>query len=214
MEGNNLELISKQYQELASKLDRVVIDLGCGKKKFPNSIGIDSEFSVDAEVRFDLNKGLPFIEKDSVDLIYTRHFLEHLLELQNLMLHCFRILKGSGTFKIIVPHFSNPYYYSDLTHVNMFGLYSFDYFTPLELQKLKRKVPNFYSRSTPFMVRERKLVFKSSFKFINLIDKHIITKVVNSTSYFQEFYEAYLSKIYSVYEVHYTLSPLKGQKWE
>ena len=212
METSNIELISKRYMELADKMDRVVIDLGCGKKKLSNSIGVDNEFSVDAEIQFDLNQGLPFIEANTVDLIYTRHFLEHLPELQNLMIHAYRILKNTGTFKIIVPHFSNPYYYSDLTHVNLFGLYSFDYFTPIDKQSLKRKVPNFYSGDTPFLVVERKLVFKSSFKFIHLVDKHIITKIVNSGSYIQEFYEAYLSKIYGVYEIQYTLVPLKKQK--
>ena len=48
-----------------------------------------------------------------------------------------------GRVEVVVPHFSNPYGYSDPTHVRFFGLYTFYYFAD-EADQPRRKVPAFY----------------------------------------------------------------------
>jgi hypothetical protein len=40
-------------------------------------------------------------------------------------------LEQGELIEIIVPHFSNPHYYSDPTHVRFFGLYTMSYSKPL-----------------------------------------------------------------------------------
>ena len=56
-----------------------------------------------------------------------------------------RVLKKNGKANIFVPHFSNPYYYSDYTHKRFLGLYTFYYFVETEMianvgkKKLKYK---------------------------------------------------------------------------
>lgn len=52
----------------------------------------------------DCRKRLPF-NSDSVDYIYTSHFLEHLkkFEAERLLEECFRILKKNGVLRVVVP---------------------------------------------------------------------------------------------------------------
>ena len=60
---------------------------------------------------------------------------------------------------IVAPHFSNPYFYSDVTHKSTFGLYTCCYYcisTPL-----RRKVPT-YNRDLKFRLDKVDLIFKST----------------------------------------------------
>src|SRR5262249_53379754 len=61
----------------------------------------------------------------------------------DLLAEVHRICRPGARLEIIVPHFSNPYGYSDPTHVRFFGLYSFFYFCDPHDQP-RRKVPAFY----------------------------------------------------------------------
>jgi SAM-dependent methyltransferase len=90
-----------------------------------------------------LNKPLAELPDNSVAEIYSRHTLEHVDALLPLMGELHRVTKPDGRIEIIVPHFSNPYGYSDPTHVRFFGLYSFYYFSD-ESDQPRRKVPSFY----------------------------------------------------------------------
>lgn len=55
-------------------------------------------------IRRDERKGLPF-EDNSVDYIYTSHFLEHVKkhEVINIIRECHRVLKTHGWIRIVVP---------------------------------------------------------------------------------------------------------------
>ena len=66
--------------------------------------------------------------------IYSRHPLEHVRNFLPLMAELHRVTRPGGRIEIIVPHFSNPYGYSDPTHVRHFGLYTFFYFADEEDQ--------------------------------------------------------------------------------
>ena len=58
-------------------------------------------------VHHDLGRGIPFND-NSVDFIFTSHFLEHLFEQQaeRLLVESFRVLKNGGTLRISVPDLS------------------------------------------------------------------------------------------------------------
>src|SRR5687768_13241645 len=116
------------FRHLISNKNRVVIELGCGPlKRDSDSIGIDMLAIPGVDIVHDLEKGLSFIPDNSVDEISSSHVLEHITSFENLMREIHRILKKEGIHKVTVPHFSNPYYYSDYTHKRFFGLYTFDY---------------------------------------------------------------------------------------
>ena len=134
-------LVKIDLEQILKCGDAVIIELGCGHKKKEGRIGIDAVDLPMVDIVTDLEKGLGFLPDDSVDQIHSRSLLEHIENFENLVGEIVRILKKDGTAHIFVPHFSNPYYYSDYTHKRFFGLYSFYYFADHKDQP-KRKVPN------------------------------------------------------------------------
>jgi ubiquinone/menaquinone biosynthesis C-methylase UbiE len=198
------KLISKYQQEFG----KVVIDLGCGPNKKPGMIGIDVLPLSGVDIVANLEEGFPTIPDNSVDEFYTTHFLEHVYNFELLMAEMYRTLKPGGIAKITVPHFSNPYYYSDYTHKRFFGLYSFDYFSS-KPTGYKRTIP-VYTNKFSFTIISRKLVFKSPTFFIrNLIKKHFWTRIFNSGKYLQSLYEDAFTGIIPCYEIVFVLSPDK-----
>jgi len=129
--------------EILKKSTSIIIELGCGTKESIGRIRIDKLDLPDIDIVADLEFGLPFFPDNSVDAIYSKSFLEHVDNLDVLMKDIWRVLKPSGKKVLFVPHFSNPYYYSDYSHRKYFGLYTFEYFSH-DQNKFKRKVPSFY----------------------------------------------------------------------
>jgi predicted SAM-dependent methyltransferase len=193
-------------QEMFSR-DVLKIDLGCGPQKKKGYIGIDKIALPGVDFVYDFEKGLQFLPDNCVDEIISSHLLEHIDNLEFLLTEIHRVLKPNGVKKIIVPHFSNPYYYSDYTHKRFFGLYTFDYFSDGN-NKYTRKVPTFYN-TVKFEVVSRKLRFASPPFYLRNKFKAILTHLVNSTVYTQELYEDLFSNLISCYEIHYEIRPIK-----
>jgi len=109
------------------KTKKVVVNIGCGKTRIPNSIGLDSvkiEGYVDKV--HDLNK-VPFpFKSNSVDEIHMYHVLEHIYDPLKKLEELHRILKPKGIINIRVPHFSSMGAFTDITHIRPFGYTSFD----------------------------------------------------------------------------------------
>ncbi|MFP3982372.1 MAG: class I SAM-dependent methyltransferase [Desulfurivibrionaceae bacterium] len=164
----------------------VIIDIGCGQKKKPGRIGIDQFDLPEIDIVTDIEKGLSFLPQRSVDEIHCRSVLEHIHNFDFLLREIMRVLKEDGRAYVFVPHFSNPYYYSDPTHVRPFGLYTFYYYADFEHQ-LKRKVPNFYS-DLRIQIISQKLVFRFEFALLGFLKKGL-GRVINSCQWFQEYYE-------------------------
>lgn len=180
------------------------IDLGCGPNKKEGYKGLDILPLPGVDFVLNLEEGFPILKDNSVDEFYTSHFLEHIQNLELILSEIYRTLKKDGICNIIVPHFSNPYYYSDYTHKRFFGLYSLDYFSTID-EKMKRRVPN-YCNNFSFEILDRKLIFRTPrFLINNLIRKHIIQRIFNLSPYFQEVYEGLFTNIFSCYELHFTL---------
>ena len=83
----------------------LILDLGCGKKKRPGTVGVDFSDRHEADVIHDLNNfPYPFLDS-SVDHIYLDNVLEHLDHPLLVMEELYRILKPYATIKVIVPYF-------------------------------------------------------------------------------------------------------------
>ena len=107
-----------------------ILDLGCGKKKYPKAIGIDIGKTSDADIIFNLEKGIPF-PSNQFDLVYTSHTLEHLYpkKLVFVLEEIWRITKPKGKMRIIVPHFSGVGAATNPTHLRVgFTSQTFNYF--------------------------------------------------------------------------------------
>ena len=191
-----------------NKFGKIVIDLGCGTSNKPENIGIDVLPLSGVDYVANMEEGLSFIQDNSVDEYITSHFLEHVANFEHLMAEIYRTLKPGGIIKVTIPHFSNPYYYSDYTHKRFFGLYSFDYFSDGE-NSLRRKTPK-YNSSFQFAILTRKLVFKSpNFLFLNLIKKHFWTRLFNANKFLQSLYEESFTSFLSCYEMIFVLQAKK-----
>lgn len=187
--------------------DKVIIELGCGNtKKYPSSIGIDMVDSEGVDIIADLNKGLAFIPDNCVDEIFSSHFLEHVADLENIMAEMLRVLKPGGKVRGIVPHFTNPYYYSDYSHHVFFGLYTFSYFTRENI--FKRRVPTHYN-NIDFKINKIRLIFYSPFKIRNIIKK-IYTMVFNCSHYMMELYEEIFCHILPAHVIEFELEKRDG----
>ncbi|UCC96566.1 MAG: methyltransferase domain-containing protein [Phycisphaerales bacterium] len=182
----------------------LIIELGCGEKKRPGRISIDKVDLSHVDIVADIENGLPFLPGNSVDEIHCRSVLEHIQNFENLVREMVRVLKKDGKAHIFVPHFSNPYYYSDYTHKRPFGLYSFYYFVEAEHQ-LRRKVPTFYTDVRIEIVSQR-LVFRSPFWLSRRIKK-AIGYLFNCHRVLTEFYEQHLCYIFPCDGIEIVFTP-------
>jgi len=181
---------------------KVMLELGCGQqRRVPGATTIDREKFDSVDIVADLNKQIP-MDDGNVDEIYSFHFLEHVDDLNFLLKEAHRVLKPGGKMIGTVPHFSNPYFYSDPTHNSCFGLYTFNYYDAAQ-NKFRRKVPCFYT-SELFEVEKIRLVFKSPF-----IERWPIKKIfgclVNLCGWTREFYEENCCYIVPAYEIYFEL---------
>jgi len=184
------------------------IDLGCGAGKKEGFTGIDILSYPGVDFITDLEKDLSFLPDNSVEEFYSAHFLEHIVNFEGMMKEIHRTLKPGGKAEIVVPHFSNPFFYSDFTHKRFFGLYSFSYFSS-DQKNMRRKVPC-YNFPFEFEVTGILLVFKSPVsKLHHLFRKHVIQRIFNASRYMQELYEALYTRAFHCTEIRFTLRPVK-----
>ncbi len=186
------------------QLDKIVLELGCGpNKKLISAIGIDAINYEGVDIVGDIFEVLEKFPEKSVDSVHSFHFFEHIANFQELLNNIAQVLKPGGDLEVVVPHFSNPYFYSDPTHRTFFGLYTFCYYASESL--FRRKVPT-YQHTIQFDLIAVDLVFKSNRPFfIRHGIKKLFGLIFNSVGYMQEFYEENLSHIVPCYEVRYRL---------
>ena len=183
------------------------LNLGSGGTVKPDFYGVDHLALDGVDIQADLNAPLDWLPDDSVDEIYSRHVFEHIQDILGLMREVHRVAKPGATVRIIVPHFSNPYYYSDLTHCRPFGLYSFYYFCDRADQPRGRKVPAFY---VDFRFRVESLQIR--FYKRGWIDKLFakpIGALVNLSHGTRDWYERRLCRLFHASEMEVVLRPIK-----
>jgi hypothetical protein len=104
---------------------------------------------------------------------------------------------------VVVPHFSNPYFYSDPTHRRTFGLYTFSYFAEDPL--FRRRVPN-YDHAPRLRLESARFNFRSAVEFrARWRLKSALGRLVNATTSRKEFYEGHLVWIFPCYELEFFL---------
>ncbi len=79
------------------------LNLGCGRKQFPDFVNIDIDKEVNPDIVWDLNKGLPLEilkKKNYFEEIIMFESIEHLQNFQKILLQCFEALKPNGKITI------------------------------------------------------------------------------------------------------------------
>lgn len=170
-----------------------VLDLGCGNKKRPGSIGVDYNARTQPDIVHDLN-AFPYPFKDSsFDEIYLDNALEHLNDVMRVMEELYRICRKGGLIKVIVPYFRSHWAYIDPTHKNFFTVDSFAYFDPEHI------ICKRYDYTLARFKRER-VVFNETLK--NRWTQKIIIRFANK---WPNRYEYYLSSVYPLDDISYYL---------
>jgi SAM-dependent methyltransferase len=183
------------------------LNLGCGTKRVEGHVGVD--LGPGADVTMDVAEFLDALPDGSVAAIYSRHFLEH-VEPQAfvpLLRRMDRVLRPGGTLRFIVPHFSNPYFYSDPTHRQPFGLYTFSYLC--ETSCLRRHVPSYAMLRGWSLQRARpKFLPYRQPRVLGLrlpMPSDVLNLLVARWRFASEVFERYLCWLLPVYEVEFRI---------
>lgn len=167
-------------------MKKIILDIGCGNRKYANAIGIDRVPLFGVDIVADLNEGFP-IKDNSADLIYSYHFLEHANDFLFMVGEIYRVAKPGAIIQIRVPYFMCFDAFTDPTHKNFFTERAFDYFAD-EIYF------NYYSKAK-FKILKKNLV----------INPHLRNKIL---SIFIP--KRYLKAIFDVYnEIEFELQVIK-----
>ncbi len=183
---------------------RGVVELGCGPaRRHPDAMTVDALDFEGVDVVGDVFEVLAAMPDASVDEVHSYHFLEHVEPLGRIVRELARVLKPGGLLHTVVPHFSNPYFYSDYTHRQMFGLYSFSYLADDPI--FRRRVPR-YQLDTGLVLEDVTLGFKAARPFyVRYALRRALGLLVNSSRLTQEWYEAGWTGWFPCYELDFTV---------
>jgi SAM-dependent methyltransferase len=191
-------------------LDRIAgakLDLGCGpRKRGADYIGVDVVDQEGVDLVGDVFDVLARIPDGSLSRVFSSHFMEHIDDITRLVGELGRVIRPGGQLETVVPHFSNPYFYSDVTHRTPFGLYSMSYFVKEPL--FKREVP-LYANPPLFALTAVDLTFKAPRPFYG---RYALTKllgaVFNLSRATKELYEGTLCFWFPCYELTFLMTRL------
>jgi hypothetical protein len=178
------------------------LNLGVGRRPRESYYGLDWIEMSGVDVVADLNEPLSELPDNSVEAIYTHHTLEHVVKFLPLLKEIHRVVIPDGRVEVITPHFSNPYGYSDPTHVRFFGLYTFYYFSD-EVDQPRRKVPAFYLPER-FAVESINITLMPTFLMFKPV-RRLATKIVNSSMWMLDWYERSWCRHFPADSIRYVL---------
>ncbi len=170
-----------------------ILDLGCGNKRRPGTIGVDYSARYKPDVIHDLNVFPYPFESASIDKIYLDNVLEHLDSPLKVIEELYRITKIEGEVVVIVPYFRSRWAAVDMTHKTQFTVDSFAYFDPTN-EICKR-----YDY-TDARFRIKKRVFNEEIE--NSLIKELIVKLANR---YPNSYENILSPIVPLDDITFYL---------
>lgn len=181
-----------------------VLELGCGpRKRLAHAIGVDARDLPAVDVVGDVFDVLREVPDGSLREIHSSHFLEHVEPLERFLHEAVRVLRPGGRLCATVPHFSNPYFYSDPTHRTHFGLYTFSYYAHDRI--FARRVPH-YANLLPLRLARVRLGFRSPKVFpVRNGLKRALGALVNLGAWSQELYEENLCFWLPCYEIEFEL---------
>jgi SAM-dependent methyltransferase len=104
------------------------LDVGCGIRKYPGSIGIDLNPASAADVICDLDRfPYPFACR-SFDRLRAIHVIEHLTDVIRTMEEFHRLVRPGGRIRIETPHYTDYSSFCDPTHKHHLNSFSFRVF--------------------------------------------------------------------------------------
>jgi ubiquinone/menaquinone biosynthesis C-methylase UbiE len=173
------------------------LNLGCGKDIKRGYINLDVVRLDGVDVVTDIERKMPFPD-NFFDEIYSSHVLEHVNDLQNVLLELHRISKPESLIKVLVPYFSFFGSHTNPTHKRFWGYDSFDYFS-------ENSDINFYTKPKFKIVKKEILFYWMNNKKVK-IKSHLICFLINL---WPLFYERFFCWILPANEIYYEIQPIK-----
>jgi len=179
----------------------VVLDLGCGTRKKPGAIGIDSNPDTQADVIHDLNKFPYPFDNSFFDIITADNVIEHLDDVIKVLEELYRIAKPNGHLIITVPYFRSKWAYIDPTHQHFFTSESFSYFD------INHIYYNLY-RYSNIKTHINKIIFNENIHHsgIRNITSKILAKIANRHP---NWYDSHLGHIFPLDTITFDIEILK-----
>ena len=177
-----------------------ILDLGCGNKKVPGSIGIDNDPNTSADVIHDLNV-FPYPFPDNkFNEIHCDSILEHLDDFFRVMEEIHRITTYAGIVRIKVPYYTSFDAYTDPTHKHFFTSRSFDYF--------REDYAYSYYTKVRFVIVDIHLTFLK-LKQLSGISPHKLLGIEIFANKWLKIYEAFFAYIFPAHIISYELKVIK-----
>jgi SAM-dependent methyltransferase len=190
---------------------RIVVDLGCGFRKHPGSLGVDIAPLPGVDVRADITRTLPFRDS-SVDEVHASHVLEHLDDLVSFLNEVYRICKPGGLVHFRFPHGSSNYItWKDPTHQRALFLDTLAYFDPYTPDGF---LFHYYHRARFRIVRKRLTfnlntdTFAPPSRFRRVLGR-ILDALANRSPRAQYYCERFWGHLFGIEEAHIWLRAIK-----
>lgn len=156
-----------------------ILDLGAGRDRSrPGAVTVDRVASTGPDAVHDLDVVPWPFSNDAFDVVVCKDVIEHLADVVRSMEEMHRIGRPGARVEIITPHYSCRNSWTDPTHRQHLGYFSFDYFTNATQW-------NFYTAAR-FTLLERRLRFRNTLK------GRLMEQIANR---WPEFYEEHLAWI-------------------
>ena len=178
-------------------MTEVKLDIGCGLKKREGFLGIDivRTESVDIIAKVE---NLPF-KDSSVDVIYTRHTLEHVDDFEKAVKEMWRISKPNAIIEIIVPFWAHHRAHYPF-HKRFFDRFSFDVYSVQKENKTFVADPEvrFFIEKIRYKFQIKRFPFSYFYR--------ILEKLANK---YYNTYESTFANIFPAYEIYFKLRVIK-----
>jgi len=201
-----LKIISPAVQAAIQSGTPIKLNIGGGETRRDGFFNIDRVELPEVDIVADLDSPLSLLPDNSVNAIHSNHVLEHISNILGLMEELHRVCTPDAKIEITVPHFSNPLYYSDPTHVRPWGIYTIAYFMDTEDQ-IGRTVPCYYSRAR-FHLLERKLILPRRNPLERVLVP-VLRAIFNRFFWAMEIYERRWTWIFPADEIRMVVTPKK-----
>jgi ubiquinone/menaquinone biosynthesis C-methylase UbiE len=182
------------------------LDLGCGQNKKQGFQGLDRIKMPGVDIICDLNKEKIPLQDNSVEEVFSMHFMEHIKDFLFVMEEIHRVCKNGAKVTIAVPYFNSVGAFRDPTHQRFFTYETFDHFTDT------KKVPSFYSESKFRIFKKIILFYPANSNIYGKIRFSHMLPFQWFANIFPYFYEHSLLKLFAARDLYVELEVIKNEK--
>lgn len=106
----------------------MILDVGCGRNKYPGAIGIDQNPDTAADVLCNLDRPpYPFLD-NQFDEVRAIHVIEHVADVLATMKELHRLARPGAKIVVVTPHYTDFSSFCDPTHRWHLNSFSFRHF--------------------------------------------------------------------------------------